>query len=47
MSRLFPFILNNWILGKDESYVNNAYVKLYITLGEKATILATPQATTA
>lgn len=24
MSRLYPFILNMWVMGKDENYVNNA-----------------------
>lgn len=44
MSRLYPFILNMWIMGKDEAYVDNAYKKDYITLDEKTMILATPQA---
>ncbi len=43
MSRLYPFILNMWIMGKDEAYVNNAFAKGYITVEEKDTILATPQ----
>lgn len=43
MSRLYPFILNMWIMGKDEVYVNNAYDKGYITESEKQTILATPK----
>ncbi|MDW5300764.1 MAG: hypothetical protein SA378_11620 [Sedimentibacter sp.] len=43
MSRLYLFILNMWIMGKDESYVTNAYSKGYITAEEKSTILATPQ----
>ncbi|MDQ0414578.1 hypothetical protein J2S25_002787 [Mesobacillus stamsii] len=43
MSRLYPFILNMWIMGKDEIYVNNAAVKGYITEEEKITILATPK----
>lgn len=43
MSRLYPFILTQWILGKDEVYVNNAFLKGYITEDEKATILSTPQ----
>lgn len=44
MSRLYPFILNMWIMGKDEAYVNNAYSKGYITEQERDTILATPKA---
>lgn len=43
MSRLYQFILNNWIMGKDEAYVNNALEKEYITETEKQTILATPK----
>lgn len=43
MSRLYPFILNNWLLGKDETYVNNAFSKNYITEEEKGTILSTPK----
>lgn len=43
MSRLYPFILNMWIMGKDEAYVNTAFQKGYITLDEKTMILATPQ----
>lgn len=43
MSRLYQFILNNWIMGKDEVYVNNALEKGYITETEKQTILATPK----
>ena len=43
MSRLYPFILNGWIMGKDETYVSTAFTKVYITEDEKATILATPQ----
>lgn len=44
MSSLYNFILNQWILGKDETYVENAFTKGYITEEEKITILATPQA---
>ncbi|MFC3883745.1 hypothetical protein ACFOU2_09630 [Bacillus songklensis] len=44
MSRLYPFILNMWIMGKDQTYVNNAYNLGYITTDEKDAILATPQA---
>jgi hypothetical protein len=44
MSRLYPFILNMWVMGKDQTYVENAYSKGYITEDEKNTILATPQA---
>jgi hypothetical protein len=43
MSRLYPFILNMWKMGKDETYVNNAFAKDYITEEEKQMILATPQ----
>ncbi|AJG61543.1 MULTISPECIES: hypothetical protein [Bacillus] len=43
MSRLYPFILNMWIMGKDEIYLNNAFAKNYITQEEKEMILATPQ----
>ena len=43
MSRLYPFILNMWLMGKDETYVNNALEKGYITKDEKAMILATLQ----
>lgn len=43
MSRLYPFILNMWVMGKDESYVRNAQSKGYITTEETDTILATPQ----
>ncbi len=43
MSRLYPFILNMWIMGKDEAYVNNALAKVYITAVERDAILATPQ----
>lgn len=43
MSRLYQFILNNWIMGKDEAYVKNALEKGYITEAEKQTILATPK----
>lgn len=43
MSRLYPFILNMWIMGKDETYVNSAFEKDYITEAEKQTILATPK----
>lgn len=45
MSRLYPFILNMWIMGKDETYVRNAYSKEYITEDEMKAILATPQVT--
>ena len=41
MSRFYPFILNIWIMRKDEAYVNNAFQKSYITEDEKQTILAT------
>lgn len=44
MSPLFNFIKNQWIMGKDETYVNNAFLKGYITEEEKQIILATPQA---
>ena len=44
MSRLYPYILNMWVMGKDEAYVNNAYSKGYITADEKEAILATPKA---
>ena len=43
MSRLYPFILNMWIMGKDEVYVNNALRLGYITEDERDMILATPQ----
>lgn len=43
MSRLYPFILNMWILGKDETYVNAALAKGYITTDERDAILVTPQ----
>ena len=43
MSRLYPFILNMWIMGKDEIYVTNAFSKGYITDYEKGLILVTPQ----
>lgn len=43
MSRLYLFILNMWVMGKDEFYVNNAFTKGYITEEEKQMILATPQ----
>lgn len=43
MSRLYPFILNMWIMGKDEDYVNSAFEKSYITETEKHTILVTPK----
>lgn len=43
MSRLYPFILNMWIMGKDEVYVANALKKGYITEEEEEIILATPQ----
>ena len=44
MSRLYPFILNMWIMGKDEAYVQSALDKGYVTEDEKDAILATPQA---
>lgn len=37
MSRLYPFILNMWIMEKDEAHVNNAFQKDYITEDEKQT----------
>lgn len=43
MSRLYPFILNMWIMGKDEVYVSKALELRYITEEEKQMILATPQ----
>lgn len=43
MSRLYPFICNMWIMGKDEEYVNAALAKGYITEKERDAILATPQ----
>ena len=43
MSRLYPFILSMWIMGKDEVYVNNALRLGYITEDEREMILATPQ----
>lgn len=43
MSRLYPFILNMWIMGKDEVYVSNALDKGYITKKEQVTIMATPK----
>lgn len=43
MSQLYPFILNMWIMGKDEAYVNTAYNKGYIKEEERDMILATPQ----
>lgn len=43
MSRLYPFILNMWLMGKDEVYVNNALQLGYITESEQITILATPK----
>lgn len=45
MSKLYPFILNMWIMGKDEAYVNNALAKGYIAEDERDLILATPQKT--
>lgn len=42
-SRLYSFILNQWIIGKDETYVNSAFEKGYIAQVEKETILSTPQ----
>jgi len=44
MSRLYPFILNMWIMGKDEEYVENAYSKGYIDEEEKGIILSSPKA---
>ena len=44
MSPYYNFILNQWIMGKDETYVRNAETKGYITAEEAETILATPQA---
>jgi hypothetical protein len=44
MSRLYPFILNMWVMGKDETYVRNAQAKGYITAEEVDAILATPKA---
>jgi len=41
MSRLYPFILNMWMMGKDEAYVNNALQLGYITESEQIAILAT------
>lgn len=43
MSKLYPFILNMWKMGKDEVYVNTACEKGYITELEKDKILATPK----
>ena len=43
MSRLYPFILNMWVMGKDEGYVSSALRLKYITQEEKEIILATPQ----
>ena len=37
MSRLYPFIINQWLLGKDETYAESAYLKGYITEEEKQT----------
>ena len=35
-SRLYPFILNQWIIGKDETYVKRAFEKrLHCTSGER------------
>jgi hypothetical protein len=45
MSRLYLFLLNQWKLGKDEIYVNNALEKGYITAEEKELILTVPQIT--
>lgn len=44
MSALYNFILNQWIMGKDEAYVNNAVTKGYITQDESNVILATQKA---
>lgn len=41
MSRLFPFIMNNWLSGKDSAYVELACDKHYITEEERDIILAT------
>lgn len=43
MSRLYGFILNMWVMGKDEDYVNRALEKGYITEDERNLILLTPQ----
>lgn len=43
MSRLYQFVLNNWIMGKNEEYINSAFEKEYITETEKEKILETPQ----
>lgn len=43
MSRLYPFILSMWIMGRGELYVNNALLKDYITEAEHDKILATPK----
>lgn len=43
MSRLYQFILYQWILGKEEDYVNAALAKGYITADERDAIVATPQ----
>ncbi|MFC0414498.1 hypothetical protein ACFFHH_03395 [Cytobacillus solani] len=40
---LYGFILNQWVLGKNEEYVNNALAKSYITESERDAILITPQ----
>lgn len=44
MSPLYNFILNQWKLGKDETYVQNAVSKGYITSEEQFTIQETPKA---
>lgn len=43
MSRLYPFILNMWVMGKGKEYVENAHNLGYITQKEKEAILATLQ----
>lgn len=44
MSKLYQFILNQWVMGKDEAYINAEVAKGYITQDEANTILATPKA---
>lgn len=41
MSRLYPFILNMWCMGKDEEYVGSALNKGYIIKKEYDLILST------
>lgn len=43
MSRLYPFILNMWVMGKDEQYVETAFNKGYITEDERDAIFSTPK----